>query len=77
VHEWKIYAPQHIAAQQLLAERQLARDVFSEEAQQTRHTEIGGKLDKLKEPHWTLPWTFWVVVATFIVAILAWLFPRH
>jgi len=27
-------------------------------------------------PDWTVPWTFWLVVATLIVALLAWLFPR-
>ena len=34
------------------------------------------QLQKLAKPHWSIIWTFWLVVLALIISILAWLFPR-
>ena len=34
------------------------------------------QLAKLTKPHWSIIWTFWLVVAALIISVLAWLFPR-
>lgn len=53
------------------------REVLNEEIDRRQHRETQSRLESLKKPHWSLPWVFWVAVATFIVAVLSWLFPRH
>src|ERR1017187_1502663 len=38
--------------------------------------EIHSRLEELKKPHWSGPWTFWVALAAALIALGAWLFPR-
>jgi cytoskeletal protein RodZ len=79
IHEmasWLPHAPQHVAARQLLEERRLAAEQRRENIEQARHEVIGAKLDELKKPHWSVPWTFWVALAAAVIALGAWLFPR-
>ena len=34
------------------------------------------QLAKLTKPHWTVIWTFILVVVAVVISVLAWLFPR-
>ena len=69
-HQWNPSCAQHIAAQQLLAERR-------EQKAEERHQKIEGRLDELKRPHWTVLPNFWLIalsaVAAVVAAYFAWL----
>lgn len=51
-------------------------DVIKEALNRLRHKELSDRLDALQEPHRIVKWTLIVAALTFIVCLLAWLFPR-
>jgi hypothetical protein len=52
------------------------RKVIEDEIEERRHRKVERRLEELKMPHWSVPWTFWVALAAAIIALGAWLFPR-
>ena len=48
---------------------EFAVEIVTYALQRERHREM-------VRPHWTIPWTFWMVLVGILIALWAWLFPR-
>jgi hypothetical protein len=63
--------PAHIAATQLLGERQVKREQDRHEAIEKKLEELKAGVIELKKPHWTVSWNFLFTVIGAVAAVLA------
>ena len=52
------------------------REIIQDEINRRRLDCVSMQVQSLKNPHWTVPWTFWLVWVAVLIALWAWLFPR-
>jgi hypothetical protein len=60
-----------IAALQLLDERKQVADKVKEENEVARHHEIQDQLAKLRQPHWSVIPSFWLLIFTVAISFLS------
>lgn len=54
----------------------LMRQIVMDAIDAKHREDVTTHLKALREPHWTVVWTFCLVILSILIAILAWWFPR-